>query len=158
MYSLHRTVYIYNVHTVRRYSCNDVCYISVRCTMYNVHCTTKYQEMKTNEYIKDVMISLIGTYEPILSSIRRRKLIWYGHKIRHDNLSKTILQGMFDQGTIERNLKCSRPKRKWIDDIKVWSKITQSDLMLKPHERNEWRRHCIIARSLVSTTIRESRE
>ena len=33
-----------------------------------------YKEMKTNEYIKDVMISLIGTYEPILQSIRHRKL------------------------------------------------------------------------------------
>ena len=30
--------------------------------------------MKTNEYIKYVMISLIGTYEPILQSIGRRKL------------------------------------------------------------------------------------
>ena len=30
--------------------------------------------MKTNEYIKDAMISLIGTYEPILQSIRQRKL------------------------------------------------------------------------------------
>ena len=52
-----------------------------------------YREMKTNEYIKGVMISLIGTYEPILQSIRRRKLKWYGHTSRHDNISKTILQG-----------------------------------------------------------------
>ena len=52
--------------------------------------------MKTNEYIKGVMISLIGTYAPIVQSIRRRKLKWYGHTIRHDNLSKTILQGMVE--------------------------------------------------------------
>ena len=68
--------------------------------------------MKTNEYIKYVMISLIGTYEIILQSIRQRKLKWYGHTLRHDNLSKTILQGM-----VEGNIKCGRPKRKWIDDI-----------------------------------------
>ena len=34
------------------------------------------------------MISLIGTYEPILQYIRRRKLKWYtivyGHTIRHE--------------------------------------------------------------------------
>ena len=69
--------------------------------------------MKINVYIKYVMISLIGTYEPILQSIRPRKLKWCGHTIRHDNLSKTILQGM-----VEGNRKCGRPKRKWIDDIK----------------------------------------
>ena len=55
-----------------------------------------YKEMKTNEYIKDVMISISGTYEHILQSIRRRKLKWYGHKLRHDNLSKTILQCMVE--------------------------------------------------------------
>ena len=112
-----------------------------------------YKEIKTNEYIKDVMISLICIYEPIIQSIRRRKLKWYGHKIRHDNLSKTILQGM-----VEGSRKCDRPKRKWIDDIKEWSKLIQSDLMVKPHDRNEWRRHCITASSLISPTIRESSE
>ena len=48
--------------------------------------------MKTSEYIKDTMIILIDTYEPILQSISQRKLKWYGHTIIHDNLSKTILQ------------------------------------------------------------------
>ena len=57
--------------------------------------------MKTNEYITDVMISLISIYEPILQSIRQRKLKWYGYTIIHDNLSKTILQGM-----VEGNRKC----------------------------------------------------
>ena len=48
--------------------------------------------------------------------------------------------------------------RKWIDDIKEWSKLNQSDLMVKPHDRNEWRRHCLTASSLISATIPESRE
>ena len=65
------------------------------------------------------MISLIGTYEPILQSIRRRKLKWYDHTIIHENLSKTILKGM-----VEGNRKRGRPKRKWIDDIKEWRKLT----------------------------------
>ena len=69
--------------------------------------------MKTNEYIKDVMISLIGKYEPILQSICRRKLKWYGHTIIHDNLSKTILKDM-----VEGNRKFGTPKRKLIGDIK----------------------------------------
>ena len=59
--------------------------------------------MKTNEYIKDVMISLISTYEPIVQSIRRRKLKWYGHTITHDNLSKTILQCMVDGFMTSKN-------------------------------------------------------
>ena len=112
-----------------------------------------YKEMKSNEYIKYVMTILIGTYEPTLQSIHRRKLKLHGHTIRHNNLSKTILQCM-----VEGNRKCGRPKRKWIDDIKEWSNMIQSDLMVKPHVSDEWRRHCITANSLISTTIRESRE
>ena len=66
--------------------------------------------MKTNDYIKYVMINVIGTYEPIefihpsihpIQSIHRRKLKLYGHRIIHDNLSKTIHQGMVE-GTRRR--------------------------------------------------------
>ena len=91
-----------------------------------------------------IYIMLIKQY------ISRRKLKWYGHTIIHDNLSKTILQGM-----VEGNRKCGRPKIKWIDDIKEWSKMTQSDLMVKPHDCNEWLRNCITASSLISPKIRE---
>ena len=94
---------------------------------------TSWNIIQRNEdkivYIKYIMISLIGIYEPILQSIYRRKLKLYGHKIRHYNLSKTILQGM-----VEGNIKYGRPKRTWIDDIKEWNKMTQSDLMVKPHD------------------------
>ena len=61
--------------------------------------------MNINEFSKDVMKSLIGTYEPILQSTRRIKLIWYGHIIIYENLSKTILQCM-----VEGNRKIGRPK------------------------------------------------
>ena len=37
---------------------------------------------------------------------------------------------------VEDNHKCGIPKRKWIDDIKEWSKMTHSDLMVSPHDRN----------------------
>ena len=72
-----------------------------------------YIAMKTSEYIKYVMISLIGTYEPILQSTCRRKLIWYGHTIIHANPRDKILQCM-----VEGNRKYGIPKIKWIDDIK----------------------------------------
>ena len=91
------------------------------------------------------MKSLMDSYEPILQSIHRRKLKWYGHTIIHDNLSKTILRSM-----VEGNHKCGRPKRKWIDDIIEWNNMTQSDLKVKPHDRNEWRRYCITYSSLIS--------
>ena len=60
-----------------------------------------YTELKTNKYIKCMLIHFIGTHEQLLQSIRLRKLKWYGQTIRHYNLSKTILKGM-DEGNGKR--------------------------------------------------------
>ena len=54
---------------------------------------------------------------------------------------------------VEGNRERGRPNIKWIDDIKEWIKITQSDLMVKSQDRNEWRRHCIIA-SIIGYILR----
>ena len=111
-----------------------------------------YKEMKTNEYNKDVMISLLVHMNQYYSPAAEEN--YNGTVIQLDmTTSVKKLQGM-----VEGNRKCGRPTMKWIDDIKEWGKMIQSDLMVKPHDRNEWRRHCITARSLISLTIRESRE
>ena len=46
-----------------------------------------------NDYIHEKIINLIGKYEPLLSTIKRRKLKYYSHICRHNGLAKTILQG-----------------------------------------------------------------
>ena len=51
-----------------------------------------YQERKTNVFIRNRMIETIGNYEPLLQTIKRRKLKWFGHISRHDNLCKTFMQ------------------------------------------------------------------
>ena len=37
---------------------------------------------------------LVSSQEPLLATVKRRKLAWFGHVTRHDSLSKTILQGI----------------------------------------------------------------
>ena len=51
-----------------------------------------YHEKKTNVYVKEKMIAIIGKYNPLLHIIKRCKLKWYGHISRHEGLSKTIMQ------------------------------------------------------------------
>ena len=57
-----------------------------------------WQEKKTNEYVKSQVASLDGPQEPLLAVIKRRKLTWFGHVIRHNTLPKTILQGTLEGG------------------------------------------------------------
>ena len=56
-----------------------------------------YREHKTNEYVRTTVHRLVGPQEPLLTTIKRRKLAWYGHVTRHD-LCKTILQGTVEGG------------------------------------------------------------
>ena len=35
----------------------------------------------------------VGPLEPLLATVKRRKLVWFGHVTRLDNLPETILQG-----------------------------------------------------------------
>ena len=61
-----------------------------------------------------VMINfLVGPEEPLLATVKRRKLAWFGHVACHDSLSKTILQGIFE-GWQRR----SQQRKCWMDNIK----------------------------------------
>ena len=96
------------------------------------------------------MINLIGTYETILQSIRRIKLKW--NVIKYMSISDKNPPNM-----VEGNRKCGGPKRKWIDDIEEWSKMTQYDLMVATRPQ-QMVTALYNASSLIYLTIRESME
>ena len=52
-----------------------------------------YRDHITNEEVKARIGNVIGPYEDLLTSVKRRKLKWYGHVIRSSGLAKTIQQG-----------------------------------------------------------------
>ena len=54
--------------------------------------------------------------EPLLATVKRRKLAWFGHVTRHESLSKTILQG-----TVEGWRRRGRQRKCWMGDIKEWT-------------------------------------
>ena len=55
-----------------------------------------YREHKTNEYVWKKVNILARHQKLLLSTIKRRKLSWFGHVCRHDMLPKIILQGTVD--------------------------------------------------------------
>ena len=103
-----------------------------------------YREHKTNEYVQDTVWALVGPQEPLLATVKRRKLGWYGHMTRHDSLCKTIMQG-----TIEGGRRRGRQRKAWMDNIKEWTGLTMPELLTAANDRPTWRQ---IARtsSLIS--------
>ena len=53
-----------------------------------------YRDHITNEEVKARTGNAIGPYEDLLTTVKRRKLKWYGHVTRSSGLAKTIIQGI----------------------------------------------------------------
>ena len=61
---------------------------------------------------------LLGPQMPLLATVKRQKLAWFGHVTCYDSLSKTILQGTLQGG------QCHGQQRKcWMDNIKEWTSL-----------------------------------
>ena len=54
----------------------------------------------------------IGPYDDLISTVRKRKLGWYGHITRSTGLAKMILQG-----TVQGGRRKGRQKKRWEDNI-----------------------------------------
>ena len=104
-----------------------------------------YRQMKTTAYVKETITILVGKYEPLLTTIKRRKLSYYGHLCRHDSLSKTIMQGRVE-GTRVRG----RPKKDWMANIIQWTDKTVGELLEKVKDRNYWRRFVVVVLEMIT--------
>ena len=80
----------------------------------------------TNEEVKNSIRHAIGPYKDLISTVRKRKLRWYGHITRSSGLAKMILQGRVQGGRRK-----GRQKKRWGDSIPEWTGLGLG----KPFER-----------------------
>jgi len=105
--------------------------------MYRRTMRISWREHRTNN-------SIIEELQPtcrFLAEVKRRKLQYFGHVIRADNLCTHILHG-----TIAGNRRRERPRRRWTDDIKQWTGIPVADCVQRSRDSSVWR-------SLVSVSV-----
>ena len=76
------------------------------------------KQRKPNDYVFKKIIEAIGSVEPLLSTIKRRKLAHFGHTIRHESLHKVIMKGF-----IEGKRKQGRSRTNWVSNIIEWKKV-----------------------------------
>ena len=84
----------------------------------------------TNEEVKARIGKAIGPYEDLLTSVKRRKLKWYGHVTRSSGLAKTILQG-----TVQGGRRRGRQRKRWEDNIKEWTGLEWNIILRKAENR-----------------------
>ena len=96
----------------------------------------------SNEEVRNRTRQAIGPHEDLLTTVKRRKLKWYGHVTRSTGLAKTILPG-----TVQGGRRRGRQKKRWEDNIPEWTGMTLGAAMRKAERRDEWRE--LVARSSV---------
>ena len=111
-----------------------------------------YREHKTNKFVWQQVESHVGTQEHLLSTVKRRKLAWYGHVTRHNSLCKTIMQG-----TVEGGRRRGRQRKSWSDDVKTWTDLTMPELLTAVLDRPAWQKMSASCAQIPPTTI-QSRE
>lgn len=99
-----------------------------------------YRDHITNVEVKSRIEQSIGPYEDLLTTLKKRKLTWYGHVSRSSGMAKTFLQG-----TVRGGRRRGRQKKRWEDNIREWTGLSLNDALRKAENRDEWRR--MVARS-----------
>ena len=87
------------------------------------------------DWVRSKINFLVGPQEPLLATVKRRKLAWFGHITLHDSPSKTILQGILEDGR-----RRGRQRRCWMAHIKEWTYLLIPELLLRTSCRQDWKR------------------
>ena len=102
-----------------------------------------YRDHISNEEVKAITGNAIGPYEDPLTSVKIRKLKWYGHVTQSSGLAKTILQG-----TVQERRRRGRQRKRWEDTIKEWTGL-EWDIILQKAENSEERRKLVVKSTVV---------
>ena len=70
--------------------------MEMRC--YRKILRISYKDHVSNEAVRAKIQQAIGPHEDLLTTVKRRKLLWYGHVSLSSSLSETILQGTVKRG------------------------------------------------------------
>ncbi|KAI0223781.1 hypothetical protein LSAT2_025079 [Lamellibrachia satsuma] len=94
-----------------------------------------HKDHVTNEAVHNKIKQAIGPYDDFLTTVKKRKLKWYGHVSRSSGLAKTILQGY----PRKRGRRRGRQKKRWKDNIKEWTGMEFADSQRAVENRETWR-------------------
>ena len=85
-----------------------------------------YREHITNEEVRNRTRQAIGPHEDLLTTVKQRKLRWYGHITRSTGLAKTVMQG-----TVQGGRRRGRQRKRWEDNKPEWTGWTLGAAMRK---------------------------
>ena len=104
-----------------------------------------YRDHVTNEEVRSRIRQAIGPCEDLLTTVKKRKLRWYGHITRSTGLAKMILHG-----TVQGGRRKGKQKKRCEDNVTDWTGLQLGEALRKAENREEWRKVVAQSSSLVS--------
>ena len=101
-----------------------------------------YKDHATNEEVRAKIQQAIGPHEDPLTTVKRRKLQWYGNVSRSLGLAKTTLQG-----AVKGERRQGRQRKRWEDNIREWTGLDFTKSQRAVENREQWRK--LVAKSSV---------
>ena len=89
-----------------------------------------WREKKTNEEV----LTLADEQLYIIPTIKKRKITYFGHMIRRNNIHRLLLEG-----PLEGKRSRGRPRTEWMTNITEWTGMRYEDLVRLAQDRKPWR-------------------
>ena len=89
-----------------------------------------WTEKRTNQYV----LNHLNVTKSLMKDIKSRKLKYFGHVKRHQNILKSVLEG------VTEGRRCrGRQRSVWCDNIKGWTGRSVTACSAAAQNRTEWR-------------------
>ena len=108
---------------------------------------------------------VVGPQEPLVATVKRRKLAWLGHVTRYESsqkkTQKTNLQGTLEDGFASLPHPHTHPRggqsKWWMDNLKEWTSLPILELLTMISCRKDWERISAESRPPTPTPKRPKR-
>ena len=101
-----------------------------------------FKDHITSEEVGAKIQQAIGPHKDLLTTVKRRKLQWYGHVSHSSGLAETTLQG-----TVKGGRRQGRQKKRREDNIREWTGLELAKSKRAVENRKKWKK--LVAKSSV---------
>ena len=120
--------------------------MEMRCYRRLLHIS--YKDHITSEIVCKKIQAANGPYEDILTTVKKRKLRWFGHVIGSSGLCKKVVQG-----TVPGKRKRERQKKRWENNIREWTGLDFNNSQRAAEDRQRWQNSVADVSSGAPTTL-----
>ena len=94
-----------------------------------------FRRIFTNEEVRTKIQQIIEPHEDLLTTVKRRKLQWYGHVSCSSGLAITI-----SQSTVKGGRRQGRQRKRWEDNTREWAGLEFAKSQRAVENREKWRK------------------